>query len=86
VEGVRRGLSRMPGNWHVRFLGEGVAARSPPYPPCTVNCGRSGSGTHTSTTLMDVACTYGARFVEGASPMALCPAHIRAVAPIVVDV
>src|SRR5574343_687787 len=26
-------LSRMQGNLHVRFLGEGVAARSPPYPP-----------------------------------------------------
>lgn|SRR5690554_5238484 len=26
-------LSRMRGNLHVRFLGEGVAARLPPYPP-----------------------------------------------------
>ena len=25
-------LSRMRGNLHVRFLGEGVAARPPPYP------------------------------------------------------
>jgi hypothetical protein len=25
-------LSRMRGNSHVRFLGEGVAARPPPYP------------------------------------------------------
>ena len=26
-------LSRMQGNLHVRFLGEGVAVRPPPYPP-----------------------------------------------------
>lgn len=26
-------LSRMRGNLHVRFLGEGVAVRLPPYPP-----------------------------------------------------
>lgn len=29
-------LSRMRGNLHVRFLGEGVAARPPPYPPRAV--------------------------------------------------
>ena len=29
-------LSRMRGNLHVRFLGEGVAVRPPPYPPCAV--------------------------------------------------
>ena len=29
-------LSRMRGNLHVRFLGEGVAARLPPYPPRAV--------------------------------------------------
>ena len=29
-------LSRMRGNSHVRFLGEGVAARLPPYPPRAV--------------------------------------------------
>ena len=30
--GLCIGLSRMKGNFHVRFLGEGVAATSPPYP------------------------------------------------------
>ena len=30
--GLCTGLSRMRGNHHVRFLGEGVAATSPPYP------------------------------------------------------
>ena len=30
--GLCNGLSRMKGNFHVRFLGEGVAATSPPYP------------------------------------------------------
>ena len=29
-------LSRMQGNLHVRFLGEGVTARSSPYPPRAV--------------------------------------------------
>src|SRR5574343_771341 len=29
-------LSRMQGNLHVRFLGEGVAVRPPPYPPRAV--------------------------------------------------
>ena len=28
------GLSRMKGNFHVRFLGEGVAAMPLPYPTC----------------------------------------------------
>ena len=31
-EGRSRGLSCMKGNFHVQFLGEGVAATSPPYP------------------------------------------------------
>src|SRR5271166_5448206 len=31
-EGRPRGLSCMKGNFHVQFLGEGVAATSPPYP------------------------------------------------------
>src|SRR5271167_3018027 len=31
-EGRLRGLSCMNGNIHVQFLGEGVAATSPPYP------------------------------------------------------
>ena len=30
-------LSRMRGNLHVRFLGEGVAARPPPYPTDAVS-------------------------------------------------
>src|ERR1700680_813941 len=30
--GGLEGLNRMRGNLHVRFLGEGVAARLPPYP------------------------------------------------------
>ena len=30
-------LSRMRGNLHVRFLGEGVAVRPPPYPPDAVS-------------------------------------------------
>ena len=29
-------LSRMRGNLHVRFLGEGVTVRLPPYPPRAV--------------------------------------------------
>lgn len=32
IAGLWNGLSRMKGNFHVRFLGEGVAATSPPYP------------------------------------------------------
>jgi hypothetical protein len=32
VRGVREGLSRMRCKAHVRFLGEGVRATSPPYP------------------------------------------------------
>src|SRR5208337_3636879 len=31
-KGRSRGLSCMKGNFHVQFLGEGVAATSPPYP------------------------------------------------------
>ena len=31
--GLRRGLSRMKGNFQVRFLGEEVAAMPLPYPP-----------------------------------------------------
>jgi hypothetical protein len=30
--GLSNGLSRMKGNFHVRFLGEGVAAMPLPYP------------------------------------------------------
>jgi len=30
--GLRSGLSRMKGNFHVRFLGEGAAATPRPYP------------------------------------------------------
>ena len=30
--GVCRGLSRVPGNWPARFLGEGAAATPLPYP------------------------------------------------------
>src|SRR5437868_765665 len=32
ARGVREGLSCMKGNFHVQFLGEGVAATPPPYP------------------------------------------------------
>jgi hypothetical protein len=32
MAGLRSGLSRMKGNFHVRFLGEGVTAMSLPYP------------------------------------------------------
>jgi hypothetical protein len=31
-KGVLKGLSRMRGNSHVRFLGEGVSVMGPPYP------------------------------------------------------
>ena len=31
--GLTHGLSRMTGNCHVRFLGEGAAAMPFPYPP-----------------------------------------------------
>ena len=41
------GLSRMRGNSHVRFLGEGVAAMSLPYPTDAdeLHVGRPGSAT-----------------------------------------
>lgn len=32
--GPLKGLSRVKGNFHARFLGEGMAARSFPYPTC----------------------------------------------------
>jgi len=34
--GLCNGLSRMKGNFHVRFLGEGAAATPLPYPTCDV--------------------------------------------------
>ena len=33
--GPLKGLSRVKGNFHARFLGEGMAARSFPYPTCS---------------------------------------------------
>jgi len=32
----------MPGNWPVRFLGEGVAVTPPPYPTTFLSTGPSG--------------------------------------------
>ena len=37
--GLTHGLSRMTGNCHVRFLGEGAAAMPLPYPTAEVGCG-----------------------------------------------
>jgi len=36
--GLGNGLSRVRGNSHARFLGEGVAATPPPYPTKTFAC------------------------------------------------
>jgi hypothetical protein len=37
--GLTHGLSRMTGNCHVRFLGEGVAVMPPPYPTAEEGAG-----------------------------------------------
>jgi hypothetical protein len=37
--GLTHGLSRMTGNCHVRFLGEGAAAMPLPYPTAEVGSG-----------------------------------------------
>src|SRR5258707_11007613 len=39
ARGVCEGLSWMRGNFHVQFLGEGVAATPPPYPALRVRDG-----------------------------------------------
>ena len=36
--GAFEGLSRMKGNFHVRFLGGGVRVIEPRYPTCDVGC------------------------------------------------
>src|SRR5580700_9868345 len=59
--GLTHGLSRMTGNCHVRFLGEGAAAMPLPYPTAEVGCG----GCEPSFKRLQVAPGLSSRFLTG---------------------
>jgi len=52
--GLRNGLSRMKGNFHVRFLGEGAAAMPLPYPTNWTDHGGGRTGRYCPTPLLPI--------------------------------